>query len=275
MQGRLVPPIENRFQSFPVGLWENEFPAAATAGLSSIEWIYDQFGADENPLNDDSGIARIQALAGQHQVAVRSVCADYFLDRPFLRTTHSEFTARSEKLRWLIQRCALLGVRYIVLPFVDASRIESPEEARQIVSVLESVLTTAESFGIELHLETSLPPNAFAELLEQTPHALVRVNYDSGNSASLGYSVREEFASYGNRIGSVHIKDRIFGGGTVPLGSGDADLDALFDELNKMTWKRPPILQVARSTPGDEVAWARHNREFVEARWQGENNHQD
>ena len=100
------------------------------------------------------------------------------------------------------------------------------------------------------------------------PHLLLKVNYDSGNSASLGYCPCEEFAAYGNRIGSVHIKDRIRGGGTVPLGEGDTDLPAVFDGLHRIGYGGDYILQVARDVPYSEVAWARSNRAFVIAHLQ-------
>jgi L-ribulose-5-phosphate 3-epimerase len=114
-----------------------------------------------------------------------------------------------------------------------------------------------------VHLETSLSPSRFADLLARLPHPMLKVNYDSGNSASLGYHPRDEFASYGGRVGSVHIKDRLRGGGTVPLRSGDMDFQALFECLNKVGYDRDFVLQVARGTDGDEVSWARANREFV------------
>ena len=91
----------------------------------------------------------------------------------------------------------------------------------------------------------------------------MRVNYDSGNSASLGFAVAEEFAAYGDRVGSVHIKDRVRGGSTVPLGSGSTDFEALFVALDEIEYRGDFILQVARGTPGDEVSWASGNREFV------------
>jgi hexulose-6-phosphate isomerase len=91
------------------------------------------------------------------------------------------------------------------------------------------------------------------------------VNYDSGNSASLGYRPRDEFAAYGARVGSVHIKDRRRGGGTVPLGTGDTDFPALFDCLRAAGYRGDFILQAARGRPGDEVAWATANRSFVES----------
>jgi sugar phosphate isomerase/epimerase len=37
----------------------------------------------------------------------------------------------------------------------------------------------------------------------------------------------EEFAAYGERVGSFHIKDRVRGGKTVPLGQGDTDFASL------------------------------------------------
>jgi hexulose-6-phosphate isomerase len=92
----------------------------------------------------------------------------------------------------------------------------------------------------------------------------VRVNYDSGNSSSLGYKPAEEFAAYGDRVGSVHVKDRVRNGGTVPLGQGDADLDAMFTCLHNLNYAGDIVLQVARGIAGDELAWARHNRAFVE-----------
>jgi hexulose-6-phosphate isomerase len=133
-----------------------------------------------------------------------------------------------------------------------------------VVAFLESVLETAALTNIELHLETSLPPEKFAALLALLPSPLVKANYDSGNSASLGYDVREEFSAYGARIGSVHLKDRVRAGGTVPLGSGNADLTALVEELKKVGYQREFILQVARGTAGEEVAWIRHNRAYFE-----------
>ena len=93
----------------------------------------------------------------------------------------------------------------------------------------------------------------------------VKVNYDSGNSASLGYDAGEEFAAYGSHIGSVHIKDRVRGGGTVPLGEGNADFPKLLKNLEAIGYGGPMILQVARSEPGRETEWAIHNRQIVES----------
>jgi hexulose-6-phosphate isomerase len=263
MQGRLVPPVDDRFQCFPRTGWQTEFERAARAGLGCIEWIYDEYGADVNPLATAEGTRALRDRAERFGVLVRSLCADYFMDRPLLRVDASERRERLGTLSWLLGRCAEAGITRIVLPFVDASRIDTDEDGETVVAALQAVLPDAERAGVEIHLETALAPRAFAELLGRLRHPLVRVNYDSGNSASLGYDPREEFAAYGARVGSVHVKDRVRGGGTVPLGRGDADLGAVFEELAAVGYRGDFILQVARGTPGDEVAWARRNRATV------------
>jgi L-ribulose-5-phosphate 3-epimerase len=263
MQGRLVPPAGNRIQSFPREAWRCEFERAARAELACIEWIYDLDGAEANPLGNDAGIEEVRALSAQYGVAVRSVCADYFMDRPLVRATAAERAERLRTLHWLLGRCAACGIRRMVLPFVDASRIDTPTDEDDVVACLEQTLPAAERVGVEMHLETSLSPRDFARLLERLPHPFIKVNYDSGNSASLGYHPRDEFAAYGDRVGSVHVKDRVRGGGTVPLGAGDTDLPAFFESLGEIGYAGPLVLQVARGVPGDEVAWARHNRNLV------------
>ena len=264
MEGRLLPPTPGRFQCFPRERWAEEFAAAREAGLQSIEWIYDLHGADVNPLGTDTGIAELKRLSDATGVRVVSVCADWFMDRPLLRASTAEASERFARLLWLVTRCSKAGIERVVLPFVDASRMDGEAERAQVVKLLREALPAAERDRVELHLETDLDPAAFAGLLARVPHPMVRVNYDSGNSASLGYHPREELSAYGDRLGSVHLKDRVRGGGTVPLGTGDADLPGLFTELRRLGYRGDLVLQVARGAPGDEVAWARRNRAQVE-----------
>jgi hexulose-6-phosphate isomerase len=162
-----------------------------------------------------------------------------------------------------LERGHQIGINRMVIPFVDASRIDTQEEFDGVVEVLNSVLKRAVKTGIEIHLETSLNPRRFAELLARLPNPLLKVNYDSGNSSSLGYMPFQEFAAYGVRVGSVHIKDRLLGASTVPLGTGDADFQALAESLKKVGYRGDFILQVARGASGDEVNWASQNRTFV------------
>jgi L-ribulose-5-phosphate 3-epimerase len=263
MQGRLQPPEEGRFQCFPKQGWMTEFGLAAAAGLDSIEWIYDTWGEHVNPISSAEGIRQIRSLADEHGIAVASLCADYFMDRPLIGGSAGEQLSRVEHLRWLISRCQLLGIERIVLPFVDNSSIRSEAEAVKVVDMIESIVPYAWDAQVEIHLETSLRPKAFGNLLDKLPFPGVKANYDTGNSASLGYLFQEESSAYGKRIGSVHIKDRVRGGGTVPLGHGDADIPSLLAGLYDLAYSADFILQVARGEPGHEVEWAAQNRRLV------------
>jgi hexulose-6-phosphate isomerase len=156
-----------------------------------------------------------------------------------------------------------LGIRRVVIPFVDNSSIDDEVDEARAVEVLQGVLGQAEKADVELHLETSLDPRSFGSLLAKLPHPYLKVNYDSGNSASLGYDVREEIAAYGDRVGSVHIKDRIRGGGTVPLGTGNAEIPVLLSELFRIGYKGDFVMQIARGEAGKELGWIRQNRELV------------
>ena len=255
MQGRLGAPEEGRFQSFPRQGWRREIERAAQAGLRGIEWIYDLYGEGENPLETEAGRGELRNLLAKHGVAVVSICADYFMDRPLLRCSEAENADLLRRMEWLLSICPEMGVGRIVLPFVDASSIRSDDEFEQVVANLNQVLPHAERRAVELHLETDLSPEAFRALLLRLDHPLVKVNYDSGNSASLGYPPAQEFAAYGERIGSFHIKDRRHGGSTVPLGQGDTDFRSLHELLIQYGYAGDFVLQVARGEPGDEPAW--------------------
>jgi L-ribulose-5-phosphate 3-epimerase len=268
MQGRLVPPEAGRFQSFPREGWRTEFGSAAAAGLDSIEWIYDEWGEDVNPISSDEGILSIRNLADQNGVAVVSVCADYFMERPLVRVSSAQRHSSMDRLLWLIARCRQLGAERIVMPFVDNSAIRSEQEMGEVATMLCEIMPAADQARVEIHLEASLPPDRFAALLDQIQFPALKVNYDTGNSASLGYDYREEIAAYGDRIGSVHIKDRVRGGGTVPLGRGDARIPEFLAALRELKYPGDFILQVARGEPGQEVEWTKTNLRIL-AEWQG------
>jgi hexulose-6-phosphate isomerase len=263
MQGRLVPPEPKRFQSFPRQRWREEFALAAAAGLETIEWIYDAYGEDVNPLETDAGVKEMAALSAMHRVGVESVCADWFMDFPVIRVDGAEAARRWQRLRWLMVRCAKLSINRIILPFVDASSIQTSVDRQQVISGIRSVADLIDQLNIEIHLETSLAQEPFALLLSDIGHPGVKVNYDSGNSASLGFKPAAEFTQYGRRVGSVHIKDRRLDGGTVPLGEGDTDFIGLFAALAAVNYRGDFILQVARGREGEELEWARENANKV------------
>ncbi len=267
MEGRLVPPEDGRFQCFPREQWQSEFAHAARVPFDYIEWVYDLYGHDVNPLGSPAGVEQLKQLCKSTGVSIRSICADYFMDKPLVRCGKDDLDVRLQELARILRNGRTVGVNRVVIPFVDASAICSSEDFAAVQDALNAAIPFAEETGVELHLETSLGPAEFARLLDGVPHPKLKVNYDSGNSAALGYAPADEFAAYGDRIGSVHIKDRVLNGGTVPLGTGDTDFPALFSGLEKIRYQGDFTLQVARGIPGDEVAWAKQNVAWVRSHW--------
>ena len=143
MQGRLVPPVDDRIQCFPRNRWAEEFALAALASFDCIEWLYDLESAVLNPLGTDAGIEEIKMVSAAHRVRVLSLCAAYFIDMPLVRAG-AELEDRLAVLHRLMRRCQLPGVQRLVLPFLDSSRIESKADIDTVVSVLERSLPVAE-----------------------------------------------------------------------------------------------------------------------------------
>ncbi len=271
MQGRLSPPEDGRFQSFPRKSWRQEIVRAREAGLEYIEWIYDDYGASVNPICIEEGVAELNALKAEHGIGTPAICADWLMDFPLLRCTEEERAHRESTLHELLRRAKRIGASRVVLPFVDASSIRTEEEKSVVLRILERALSLPEDTGVEMHLEADFNPADFAQFLARIPHAMIKVNYDTGNSSGLGYVAREEFAAYGDRIGSIHIKDRLRkpegGVATKPLGEGSADFDDVFASIRKIGYTGGFTLQVARGEDGDEVNWVKQQIAFVRKHW--------
>lgn len=271
MQGRLSPPEDGRLQCFPRNLWRQEFARASQVGLAYIEWIYDEYGASENPLAREDGIAELNALKRETGIKTPAVCADWLMDYPLVRCSEQERVDRERLLHQLLRWGKTIDASRIVLPFVDASSLRTEEEKTVVLAILRRALPLSEELGVEMHLEADLSPAEFASFLVRIPSCNIKVNYDSGNSSGLGYIAREEFAAYGDRIGSIHIKDRLrLPDGCVaskPLGQGSADFDDVFESIRKIGYRGGFTLQVARGPENDEMNWIKDQVAFVRRHW--------
>ena len=262
MQGRLLPKYQGRYQAHPVGYWKDEFSKAAELGLECIEFILDFNDAELNPLLRDDGPDEILLLSKKTGIKVSTVCADYFMAAP-LHHSNEQIAAQSQSvLKRLLSNGKKLGLTDIVIPCVDQSRLIDNAAIERFVARLRPLDEAAEKSGINLTLESDLAPQPFAELLERFDSPRVTVNYDTGNSAALGYDPVEELACYGKKITDIHIKDRKLGGGSVLLGTGDAQFDRFFKALRPLNYRCPFIMQAYRDDEAlavfkQQLAWVR------------------
>lgn len=253
MQGRLLPKYLGRYQAHPVGYWQEEFDIANKIGLNSIEFILDYNEWKSNPLMSESGLNEIKNLVQKTNVSVRSICADYFMEAP-LHSTIDEVAKQSARvLRNLISNSNVLGVTDIVIPCVDQSSLQTAEDSERFVRNLSPILSEASRYNVNLSLETDLSPQQFLDLLNRFDSDKIKVNYDTGNSASLGYDPLKEFAAYGKWISDIHIKDRKLHGGSVILGEGDTNFASFFTALSSIKYEGFFIMQVYRDEQGVDI----------------------
>ena len=253
MQGRLLPKHKGKYQAHPLGYWQDEFILAKKLDLDLIEFIFDYNDYTLNPLMSVSGIEKIQRHINETGVNVKTICADYFMEAPI--HSKDEFISKKsiQVLKELIKNSSLLGVTDIILPCVDHSRLFDSSDKKRLIAHLKSLNDFLEEYRINISLETDLNPSEFLELIKAVNSPFVKINYDTGNSASLGYNLSEEFNTYGEYISDIHIKDRLLNGGSVFFGEGNTDFDLFFQELKKLNYNGPIIFQLYRDDEGVEI----------------------
>lgn len=254
MQGRLTAPKGRGIQFFPFDNWQEEFVIANEIGLDEIEFIFDYENYEENPLWQGGG-EKVKETMDKTGVSTQSVCFDYFMRRPFFKYHGEEKATVLEEnkqiLRHILHNMARIGISLIEIPLVDDSSLKNRQEAEEFRDFL---LTMAKDTpgNIRFGLEADLPPKQFKEYLDSFGQARIGANYDSGNSSGIGYLPYEEVTTLRDYIFNVHIKDRVYHGTTVALGTGSADFQELFRGLKEIGYQGSFILQAARGEEGFE-----------------------
>src|SRR4030095_5153361 len=137
----------------------------------------------------------------------------------------------------------------LVIPLVDGGRIETPEQEADVIRTLKGL----DRSGVSIVFESDYAPVALARFIAQLGPDF-GINYDIGNSASLGYDTAEEIGAFGPRIRNVHVKDRVRGGATRSLGSGNARFATTFGAVWRARYAGSFILQTARAADGEHRA---------------------
>ena len=268
MQGRLCDCVDGKIQAFPWRDWESEFPAAQRLGLGLMEWTLDQDRLYENPLMTDEGRARIRELSARYGIRVLSLTGDCFMQAPFFKAGGD--ASRQEllqDLRAVLDASRQLGIRYVLIPLVDNGSIETPDHERALVEGLLPLSELLIGSGMKVVFESDFSAQRLAEFMEQFPGDAFGINYDIGNSASLGYLPADEITAYGHRIDNVHVKDRLLRGTTVALGTGNADFQGVFDALRKIGYAGNFILQTARADNRDHAGVLARYRDMTLSWW--------
>ncbi len=233
MQGRLLPKFKSLYQSHPIGTWEQEFSIAKNLNIQNIEFILDAYLYAHNPLLTNDGIEKIKSLVKSSGTQVKSICADIFMEWPIQNIVAHEFNHYGNIIETLITNLNRLKGQDIVIPFVDKSSIKNEQDQLKVIGFLDEFEEICNKKQINLSLETDLRPKEFLKFISSFKNKYIKVNYDSGNSAALGYLFKEEIELYGEKISNIHIKDRLLHGGPVMLGKGNAELFEVKEFIEK------------------------------------------
>ena len=262
MQGRLLPKYLNKYQAHPIGYWQDEFKIASDLNFDCIEFIFDFEKHNLNPLFFDSGLDSILENSKKNKILVKSICADYFMESPIFIENLSVQNENFRVLKKIIINSQKIGIKDIVIPLVDKSSIlGSLKKQFSVSSFLKKICVDLRGCDVNICLETDLPPQQFINFVKDINEPQIKINYDIGNSVSMGYSYREELDAYSNLITNIHIKDRLFNGSSVTLGDGDTDFKGFFSYLSKKTFKGIFIMQAFRDN--DPVTSLIPQNEFI------------
>lgn len=186
-------------------------------------------------------LARLGAM-GFHEVefagyfglepsSVRTVLEDSDLTAPSAHVSLNDLQERSAEL---IDTCASIGHRYMVLAYLQPEERQSLDQYRAYADLLNEVGEASAAADVQLayhnhdfefvELDGELP---FDLLLERTDAELLQVELDLYWISKAEASAAEYFARYPGRFPLFHVKDMDAAGGFTEVGSGTLDFAGL------------------------------------------------
>ena len=263
MQGRLSPQVDGKIQAFPRDCWQAEFTAGSGLGFARLEWTLDHDGLSENPLMTDAGAAEIADLVRSTGLKVSSITGDCFMQAPFWKSDGAARRSLLADFQAVVRAGARSGAGLVVVPLVDNGGLTEPAHETALIEGMEESAPLLRSTGVRVAFECDLEPERLAAFIARFPADSFGVNFDIGNSASLGWDPDIEIPAIGPRIINVHVKDRVRGGTTVALGQGNADFPRVFRLLAQQRYGGFFILQTARAADGDHAGVLARYRRLV------------
>lgn len=258
MQGRLVDSEKkNTLQFFPSKQWKDEIFLANEIDLNIMEWTINYENIEQNHLFNFKKNKELKKIIQTNEIKIPSVTCDFFMQKPFFKNADHRECIRD--LKQVIKLSNNIGIKFIVLPLVDLSSIENLSQEKSLIKEMKKISKLLGK-NQKILFEIDYPPKKIFQFIEKLNHKF-GINYDTGNSASLGFDFIEE-KKYFKYVKNIHIKDRTFRGNSVRLGKGDFDFKSFFKFLKKIRYKGNLILQTARAK--NHIQEIKKNKRFIE-----------
>jgi len=236
VQGRALPQSDESLQSFPFN-WSDEFPLIQQLGFDGIEWIYDKKSEFTNPILDSEESQKIKSISKKFNISLENIVFDWFITHSLFRKDEISLKNKIKKLVDLIEKSQNIGFKQIIFPLLEENAINNSNDMDIFLKIFsDDILSVLNLNKIEIHFETSLPPISELEFISKLDHNQTKICFDMGNSASMGYDPADVLNSIAPYLGTVHIKDRLLDGDSVPLGEGAVDFSKVFSILNEINF---------------------------------------
>ena len=263
MQGRLSPMIGKKIQSFPWKNWKKEFKIGNKLNFKILEWTLDYKRLYSNPLMTEVGQKKIKILCSKYNFKILSLTGDCFMQKPFWKIEKDKKIKLQSDFLNIVNESAKVGIKFIILPLVDNGKIENKKQEKILTNFLRKIYPILRLNKIKILFEADFNPKKYLKFIKKFNHNFIGINYDTGNSASLGFNPSQEISMYGKYIDNVHIKDRVYRGKTVQLGKGSSDFMTIFKKLKQTKYKGNFILQGARSSNNQHAQTVKKYKDFV------------
>ena len=259
MQGRLTPPLGSLIQSFPKNNWEVEFEIVKTLGLHGIEWTIDLTDFDSHPLLVDS-YAQNKYISSDNS---KFITCDFFMQIDIFKNTEYRINLVEEFLVKLISSKNVGNNSTLVVPLVDSGKPITYADWNSITKMFLKLTPLLKEVGSRILFELSTNPKNQFEFISNFSADNFGINYDIGNSASLGWDPKIEIEVLKSVIKHIHIKDRKLNGSTVPLGQGSANFTQISQSLKQISYKGNYTLQCARISGQNEIQTIQEYVDFL------------
>jgi len=254
MQGRLSKSLTGKIQEFPLYSWEKEFELAHDLKIRAIEWTLDYADFKLNPLFNLKEQKKIKYLQDQFSIKIPSITLDCFVEAPFYK--HNDLTGMTsdiDDLLWINEKLQNTDVKILVLPIVAESGVFNDIHLSNLIKCLNAIEKELDKTEKQIAIECEFDISSIATLLSELNPDYFGINFDMGNSASLGHNPEDELSVCNGRILNIHIKDRLLGGHTVKLGTGNVDFKKIAKLLSDQGYDGNMILQAARDFQSNET----------------------
>ena len=246
----------------------DSFRIAAEIGFDGLEIPFNQRDWRAELIARREGVRRLLRLCEQYGLEMPSCIAGRYNLRGFPDDDPAVRAEAVEVMLHLIDMCAEAGIRRILVAFFGDQQMSSDERIERAIEGVGCCAPKAESRGVTLALEGTVPATTFLEIIERIGSEAVGVYYDVGNALWLGYDGPAELRvlHHAGVLAQVHVKDMTLGKQNVPPGEGDVDWGAVGAALREIGWEDYLVLEtpVGADPRGDNARYLRYLREKIE-----------